>query len=314
MLSEIPVPEPGDYDVLIKVDYCGLNPVDAKLRQWKGMIPGQGAYWVAGLDVSGTIVQTGSRVNQWQTGDRVICHGNMFRQYGGFAEYTVQAADMLIPHPNVASEIAAATPCAGWTALRALTDKLQVTANDSILVLGGSGGVGSFALQLAKHFGLHPIITTCSASNKDYVTGLGADYFIDYKSEDIAKRVTEMTNKVGVTTGLDTVGGDNDLILANALAFEGRMVELVRTVRPEIYNQAFMRGLSFHQLSLGSGHRNSAAGKARMLDAGKRFNTLLEQGIITVPRLEKISLEQLPHALQKMLEQHTVGKVVVRPR
>lgn len=312
LLNDIPVPAPGDHDVLIKVDYCGLNPVDAKIRQWKGAIAGQGAYWVAGLDVSGTIVQRGSQVTQWKTGDRVLCHGNMFRQHGGFAEYTVQAADVLIPHPNVAAEIAAASPCAGWTALRALTDKLQVTANDSILVLGGSGGVGSFALQLAKYFGLHPIITTCSVENKDYVTGLGADYVIDYKSEDVVKRVAEITNKEGVTTGLDTVGGENDILLANTLAYEGRMVELVRTLRPEVYNQAFMQGLSFHQLSLGSGHRNGPAGKGRMLDAGKRFSALLEQGIFTIPRLEKISLEQLPDTLQKMLEQHTVGKIVVK--
>src|SRR6478672_5019454 len=97
LLNEIPVPQPGNYDVLIKVDYCGLNPVDAKIQQWKGMIAGKGAYWGAGLDVSGTIVQTGCKVTQWKTGDRVLCHGNMFRQYGGFAEYTVQAADVLIP-------------------------------------------------------------------------------------------------------------------------------------------------------------------------------------------------------------------------
>ena len=89
------------------------------------------------------------------------------------------------------------------------------------------------------------------------------------------------------------------------------MVELVRTVRPEIYNQAFMQGLSFPQLSLGSGHRNVPAGKARMLDAGKRFNTLLEQSIITIPRLKNISLKQVPYAFQRMLGQHTVGKTVV---
>src|SRR6478672_2056581 len=120
LLHDIPVPEPGDDDVLIKVDHCGLNPVDAKIRQWKGMINGQHLYWIAGLDVSGTIVQTGSRVRPWKIGDRVLCHGNMFRQHGGLAEYTVQAADILVPHPIIASDIAAATPCAGCTALRAL--------------------------------------------------------------------------------------------------------------------------------------------------------------------------------------------------
>lgn len=312
LVREIPIPTTGDNEVLIRVDYCGLNPVDAKIRQWKELIKEDKAYWIAGLDISGTIVQTGSQVGQWKKGNRVLCHGDMFRPYGGFAEYTVQAADTLVAHPNITADIAAATPCAGWSALRALTDKLQISSDDSIMVIGGSGGVGSFALQLAKYFGANPIITTCSSHNKEYVTSLGADYFIDYRSEEVFKRVGEITHERGVTTGLDTVGGDNDILLANTLAYEGRMVEMVRTIRPELYNQAFMRGLSFHQLSLGSGHRNGSPGKFRMLDAGKRFNALLEQGIVTIPRLETISLEQVPDALQKMLDQHTVGKIVAK--
>lgn len=310
LFSEIPVPEPGDYEVLIQVEACGLNPVDAKIRQWQGMITSKPLYWIPGLDVAGSIAATGRRVTKWKIGDRVLCHGDMFRPFGGLAEYSIQAADTLLPHPDTAAEVAAATPCAGWTAWRALTDKLHVTAQDSILITGGAGGVGSFAIQLAKHFGLYPIITTCSEKNASFVKQLRADHFINYTKEDTPQRVAEITQGLGVTTGLDTVGGENDRILANSLAFEGRMVELVRTVRPEAYDQAFMRGLSFHQLSLGSGHRNGAAGKERMLAAGRRFSALLEQGAVSVPRLEKIPLPQVPKALNKMLEQHTVGKLV----
>ena len=310
LFRDIPVPEPAGDEVLIRVEACGLNPVDAKIRQWQHMITNKPLFWVPGLDIAGSIVKTGRGVTNWKTGDRVLCHGNMFRQFGGFAAFSIQAADTLTLHPETAAEVAAATPCAGWSALRALTDKLHVTAQDSILITGGSGGVGSMAIQLAKHFGLHPIITTCSEKNASFVRQLGADHVIDYTKEDINQRVAEITQGFGVTTGLDTVGGDNDIVLANALAFEGSMVELVRTLRPEAYNQAFMQGLSFHQLSLGSGHRNGQAGKERMLHAGKRFSALLEQGVISMPRLEKIALQEVPVALNKMLDQHTVGKIV----
>jgi NADPH:quinone reductase-like Zn-dependent oxidoreductase len=104
-------------------------------------------FWVPGLDVSGHIAEVGRKVEKWKVGDRVLCHGNMFRPCEGFAEFTVQDAETLIPHPDLRAEIAAATPCAGWTAWRALNDKLRAHEHNSILITGGSGGVGGFATQ-----------------------------------------------------------------------------------------------------------------------------------------------------------------------
>jgi len=251
LVREIPVPKIGAHDVLVKVEACGLNPVNAKISLWKTMVPAMSEFWTPGLDVSGRIVALGDAVRGWKVGDRVFYHGDMFRPHGGFAEYAVQDAAVLIAQSHLSATRAAATPCAGWTAWRALNDKLRVTPADSILIIGGAGGVGGFAIQTAKLLGLKTIIATCSAKNSSYVRQLGATHVINYQEEDVVGRVLAITEGLGVSTGLDAVGPDNDILVANALAFEGRMVELVSVVRPERYQDAFMKGLTFHQLNLG---------------------------------------------------------------
>jgi NADPH:quinone reductase-like Zn-dependent oxidoreductase len=190
-------------------------------------------------------------------------------------------------------------------------DKLHATASDSLLITGGSGGVGGFAIQLARHLGLETIITTCSAKNMGYVRQLGATRVIDYEAEDPLARVLELTEGRGVTLAIDTVGPDNDLISANALAFEGQMVELVSVVAPQRYRDAFARGLTFHQLSLGAAHRNGPAAKAGLVAAGKAFTELVERGIIGAPALETIPIDGVAHALREMLKQRTRGKIVM---
>ncbi len=310
-VKNVPVPAPGINDVVLKVDACGLNPVDAKNARRKPGSIGVNELWIPGLDVSGRIVNLGKLVNGWSVGDRVLCHGNLMRPNGGFAEFTVQDASIITPHPNLEAPIGAATPCAGWTAWRVLHDKLRADEHDSILITGGSGAVGSFAIQIAKHLGLQTIIATCSAQNSEYVSKLGATHVIDYRSEDVLKRVMQITGLQGVTLGLDTVGSGNDITVANALAFEGQMVELVDTIKPSEYKDAFQRGLSFHQFSLGSGHRYGKSAQAALVAAGKAFSALVEQEIIKVQISRKIALDEVGEALSEILTQHNVGKTVM---
>lgn len=310
-VTEQPVPAPGPHDVLVRVHACGLNPVDAKIDQWQAMASGMDAQWVPGLDVSGEIVACGSSVTGWQVGARVLYHGDMFRKHGGFAEFALQDARTLVRHPEVSAALAAATPCAGWTAWRALTGKLRVRGADSLFIAGGAGGVGSFAIQLARHLGVRRIITTASPENHAYVRALGATDAIDYHSQDVAAQVLALTDGEGVPFALDAVGGDNDLVTAAVLAYEGQMVELVRVVRPESYPDAFMKGLSFHQLSLGSGHRNGPQARDALVAAGAEVSALLEAGLIGVPRLAEIPLSAVGEALKDMRRQRTVGKLVM---
>ena len=311
-VSDLPIPTLAATDVLIKVEACGLNPVDAKIIFWKVKAAQMDDSWVPGLDVSGYVVGLGSKVTNWKVGDRVLCHGNMFRPNGGFAEFSVQGEEALIPHPNLSAEVAAATPCAGWTAWRALVDKLGAGKNDSILIAGGSGGVGGFAIQIASHLNLKQIIVTCSSVNHQYAISLGATHVIDYKREDVVARVLEITDQKGVSLGLDTVGGDNDILVANSLRFEGQMVEIVRATRPAEYQDACLKGLSFHQLSLGAGHRFGRDSRAVLTAAGRAFSSLLEQGEINVPVLKTISFDEVGAALNEIRNQRTVGKIVLK--
>ena len=243
LIQELPIPTLCSDDVLIKVAACGLNPVDAKIFMWKTMIPSMDNHWTPGLDVSGEIVAVGTGVVEWKIGDRVLYHGNMMRPHGGLAEYAVHKATTLIRHPAVSANDAAATPCAGWTAFRALHDKLRIEKTHSLLVTGGSGGVGSFAIQIAKDAGLHQILTTCSAKNHPLVLSLGATVAIDYHTEDVLSKIREITSEQGVNRALDTVGGNEDFLVAESLAFEGEMLELVDVVRPQEYRDPFLVGL-----------------------------------------------------------------------
>ncbi len=310
-VRELPIPEPGPGEVRVRVEACGLNPVDAKIIYWKRAAADMTADWVSGLDVAGVIDALGPAVDGWRPGDRVLYHGNMFRPHGGFAEYALQEAATLVPCPAVPAAEAAAVPCAAWTAYRCLVDKLNVQAGQSLLVIGGAGGVGNFVLQLARYFGMHPIIATCSPRNFDLVHRLGATDVLDYHEGQVARRVQALTGGHGVEKAIDTVGYDNDLDAAEALAFEGSLVEIVDVVRPHAYRDAFGRGLSFHQFSLGAAHRNGPAAQARLVAVGRTVAALQEGGAIRPHISSVVPLEQVGDALVAMLQRTTVGKIVM---
>ncbi len=313
VLNNLPTPSvETEYDVVIKVLAAGLNPVDAKVNLWHPMVADMGDDFIPGLDVAGEIVEVGLLAEPWKVGDRVLYHGDMRRKHGAFAEYAVHDSRTLIEHPIVASEIAAATPCSGWTAMHALVDKLHIDIRKSFFITGGSGGVGGFALQLANHFCVDNIITTCSAKNHEYALSLGADHAIDYREHDVLEKIMELTEGKGVQASMDCVGGDNDILCADALEYEGHMLELVSTIRPSEYNDAFGRALSFHQVSLGAGHINGDKGRKSILKSGRRFTHLVNTGRIQVPKLEIISIDEVPTALKQLRAKRTVGKVVVK--
>ncbi|NHI00226.1 zinc-binding dehydrogenase [Oceanimonas sp. MB9] len=310
-LDELAVPRlQTDYDVLIKVYAVGLNPVDAKVNLWHAMVEQMDDQFVGGLDVSGEICAVGSKVTGWKVGDRVLYHGNMRRHHGGFAEYALQDARTLVTHPAVDPVQAAATPCAGWTAYRALVDKLNIAERKNLFVAGGAGGVGGFAIQLARYFGIDTIVATASAANHDYLRSLGATHPLDYRQSNLLERVLQVAGPEGMEASLDAVGGANAALAADVLGYEGHMVELVDTINGQAFSDAFGKGLSFHQLSLGSGHVNGEHGRNTIVQAGKAFSSLLEAGQIICPRLQVIELSDIGDALMEMRQQRTVGKVV----
>lgn len=173
--------------VLIKVRASSVNPIDWKLRQ--GMLKvlsGNNFPLILGFDVAGEVVKAGANVKQFQPGDAVYgCLNSL--PGGAYAEYVSAAESLLCAKPNNATyEEAAAIPLAAMTALQALRDLGKMKAGQAILINGASGGVGTFAVQIAKNEGAS-VTAVCSSQNIELVRGLGADRVIDYTQEDFTK-------------------------------------------------------------------------------------------------------------------------------
>jgi NADPH2:quinone reductase len=191
---------------------------------------------VLGLDVCGTVDALGEGVSNVAVGDRVLYHGNMHKQHGGFAEYAIHDAEtIVVVGSRDADAIAlAASPCAAWTAYRALHDKLGISEQRSdanarlkLAIVGASGGVGSFAIQFAKLVGVGTIIAVCSKKNEAFVRDLGATHHVDYHSCDVSTEILKLTDGEGVELAMDCVGSATTKEVVKALKFDGKVIPIV---------------------------------------------------------------------------------------
>ncbi len=182
-LEQVEQPAPGPTDVLVKVHATAVNPVDWKIRSGgQRNIIRYRLPWILGLDVSGTVAAVGSKVTSFSVGDEVWS-SPIHNRPGAYAEYLCIDERQVAKKPeNITHQQAASMPLVGLTAYQCLVEKGQLKSGQSVLIHAGSGGVGSFAIQLAKHLGAH-VTTTCSGRNADFVRELGADVVIDYTLE-----------------------------------------------------------------------------------------------------------------------------------
>jgi alcohol dehydrogenase len=183
---DMPMPEPREDDVLIQIHAAGVNPLDAKIRdgEFKLILPYR-LPLILGNDLAGVVVRVGSRVRRFKPGDEVYARPHKDR-IGTFAEFIAVKEDGVALKPTALTmEETASIPLVGLTAWQALIEKGQLKKGQKVLVHAGSGGVGSFAIQLAKHVGA-TVATTTSAGNAELVKQLGADLVIDYKNDDFA--------------------------------------------------------------------------------------------------------------------------------
>lgn len=190
-LKDVDRPTLRPDSVLIAVHASSVNPVDSIIQAGylKEMLPISFPY-IMGLDVSGTIVEVGAQVTKFKTGDEVFSRPSPL-QAGTIAEFTVVKEDELALKPaNISHEEAASVPLVGLTAWQALVSKGQLKKGQKVLIQAGSGGVGTLAIQIAKHLGAF-VATTTSAANKDLVTGLGADLVIDYKTQNFEEELSD---------------------------------------------------------------------------------------------------------------------------
>jgi NADPH:quinone reductase len=204
---ERPHPRPGE--VLVRVVAAGTNPIDAKLRAAGGS-RGLEAPVVLGADVSGVVEEVGPGVTDLAAGDEVYYTPEVFGpgSHGGYAEYHVAKADIVAKKPaSLSHEDAAAVPLAGGTAYEALVRRLAVRVGETVLIHGGAGGVGSFAVQIARAGGAR-VLATSGPDNQETLDALGADVAIDYTRRDAAEVALDDTGGAGVDAVLDTVGGE----------------------------------------------------------------------------------------------------------
>lgn len=183
-LTDVPAPELRDDEVLVQVHAAGLNQLDTKIRdgEFKLILPYQ-LPLVLGHDVAGEVVQVGARVRHFKAGDEVYARADDFR-IGTFAELVaVKESSLALKPKNLTMDEAASMPLVALTAWQALVEKANLKKGQKVFIQAGSGGVGTFAIQLAKHLGA-TVATTASAGNAALVKRLGADVVVDYKTQD----------------------------------------------------------------------------------------------------------------------------------
>jgi NADPH:quinone reductase-like Zn-dependent oxidoreductase len=186
-LAELPEPQVGNEDVLVRVHAASVNPLDAKLRDgaFKAILPYRLPF-ILGHDVAGTIVKVGLRVKRFKVGDEIYSRPRDHR-IGTFAEFiAINEADVALKPKNLSMEEAASIPLVALTAWQALIERGTVKPGQKVFIQAGSGGVGLIAIQLAKHLGAK-VATTTSAKNSDLVKSLGADIVVDYNAQDFEK-------------------------------------------------------------------------------------------------------------------------------
>lgn len=186
-LANVPEPEVQDTDVLVRVHATAVNLLDSKLRdgEFKLILPYRPPF-ILGHDVAGTVVRTGSKASRFKVGDEVYARPRDHR-VGTFAEFiAINEADVALKPKNLSMTEAASIPLVGLTAWQALVEVGKVKPGQKVFIQAGSGGVGTFAIQLAKHLGA-TVATTASARNAELVKSLGADVVIDYKTQDFEK-------------------------------------------------------------------------------------------------------------------------------
>ena len=316
--SDVPDPEMREDDALIQIHAAGVNPLDSRIRdgEFKLFLPYR-LPLILGNELAGVVVRVGSGVRRFKSGDEVYARPDKNR-IGTFAEFiAVSEDDLAIKPKSLTMEEAASIPLVGLTAWQALIEKAKLKKGQKVLIHAGSGGVGTFAIQLAKHLGA-TVATTTSAANIDLVKRLGADIAIDYKKdafEEILHDYDVVLNSLDEETlkkslrvlkpggKLISISGPPDPAFARQLGL-GRMIELVmRLLSFRVRRRAKRYQVDYSFLFM----RPSA-------DQLRQIGSLIEAGAIH-PVLDRVfSFDSTKEAMAYVETGRAKGKVVVKIR
>lgn len=296
--ADLPTPVPGRREVLIRVHAAGVNPVDVKIREGlaRTRFPHQFPI-ILGWDVAGVIEQVGPGATRFRVGDAVYAYARKaIVKDGAYAEYVV------LPQANVALQPAgldfseaAAVPLAALTAWQSLFDAARLQRGQTVLIHAAAGGVGGFAVQLARWKGAR-VMATASAANHDYVRSLGAHEVIDYQQEDFVAAVRRAVPD-GVDVAFDTVGGDVQQRSALAVGKGGVLVSILAFA-----DEAAVRANGVVPRYV------FVAPNAGQL---KRLAQLAERGKLKVHLAARLPLAEAARAHEMIETRHTRGKIVL---
>lgn len=291
--EDAPRPEPAADEVLIAVHAAGINPVDWKIREGHLGEDEQRIPLILGWDVSGVVESVGSDVTAFEVGDEVYSRPEITKP-GAYAEYIAVSASEVAHKPKTLDHWeAAGVPLAGLTAFQALFEHAELKRDERVLIHAGAGGVGHFAIQLARDAGAY-VIATGSAGSQDLIKRLGADEFVDYT----AARFEEVVGKVDVV--FDTVGRETTDRSFDVLDRGGRLVSVAgqpdaeRAEREGITASWFMVQPNAEQLTKLAG--------------------LIDGGQVDVVIAETFPLAEVAAAHERSAEGHVHGKLVLKVR
>jgi NADPH:quinone reductase-like Zn-dependent oxidoreductase len=315
-LAEMPKPELQDNDVLVEIHAAGVNLLDSKIKagEFKPILPYSPPF-ILGHDVAGTVVRVGSKVRKFKPGDNVYARPRDGR-IGTFAEFiAMDEADVALKPENLSMEEAASIPLVGLTAWQALVEKADLGKGQKVFIQAGSGGVGTFAIQLAKHLGA-TVATTASAASADLVKSLGADVVIDYRKDDFEK----------ILSGYDVVLNSQDATTLEkslrVLKPGGKLISISGPPDPEfarkqglnIVLRQVLRLLSFgvRKKAKRAGVRYSFLFMAANGGQLSKLTAFIESGIIR-PVMDRVfPFEETNEALAYVETGRAKGKVVVK--
>jgi NADPH:quinone reductase len=303
-----PVPVPKQNEILIKVAAAGVNRPDVAQRTGN-YPPPPGASDVPGLEIAGEVVALGAGATKFKIGDKVMA----LVTGGGYAQYCTAHESHALPVPaSLSMNEAAAVPETFFTVWHNVFERGALKPGETLLIHGGSSGIGTTAIQLAKAFGANVIVTAGSKEKCDACLKLGADHAIDYKTEDFVAKTKAATGGAGANVILDMVGGDYIERNYDAAAIDGRIVQIAFLANPKAtvnFLKVMLKRLTHTGSTLRARAIEDKAAIARALEA--KVLPLLRDGKVKPLMDSTYPLIKASEAHARMESSHHIGKIVL---
>jgi NADPH2:quinone reductase len=303
----------GPDDILVKLKAAGVNPVDTKIRK-NGPLTPDGLPAVLGCDGAGVVEETGSAVTRFKPGDEVwFCWGGLGGPVGNYAEYILIDSHVAQAKPRQIGFVdAAAAPLVLLTAWEALHDRARITEGQRVLIHAGAGGVGHVAIQLARAAGARVCTTVSGPEKADFAHELGAEFCINYQTEDLVESVMDWSEGHGVDVALDTVGPEVFRKTIPAMAHYGDLVTILDPGQDLDLKEARMRNLRISlELMLTPMLRDLPRARTHQGDILYRCAKMIDRGDLKIHVSQTFPLEQAEAAHRLIEAGHVTGKLAL---